>query len=104
MLYLLQVPSSLTLLQSEKELRSRVDLLNKEKQDRLRQLKQRTKVDEQLSGELGLTAFFISQTAVPSEQQLTSLEQHIQELQQEKVTYSYFQLFHHILLSCLGYD
>jgi Ase1/PRC1/MAP65 family protein len=84
---LLQAPEGLTVLQLEKDLRSRVDLLNKEKQDRLRQMKQRTKVDQQLCDALGAVPYFISPNCVPSEQQLSELEEHICSLETEKVIF-----------------
>ena len=82
---LLQAPSGLTVLQLEKDLRSRVELLNKEKQDRLRQMKQRTKVDQQLCDALSSVPYFIPPNSVPSEQQLAELEDHISGLEVEKV-------------------
>lgn len=76
------------MLQLEKDLRSRVDLLNKEKQDRLRQMKQRTKVDQQLCDALGAVPYYLSPSCVPSEQQLAELEEHIHGLETEKVIFN----------------
>ena len=70
----------------EKDLKSRVDALNKEKEDRMRQLKQRTRVDQQLCDTLWSTPFYIAQSTVPSERQLAELEDHIRGLELEKVS------------------
>ena len=83
---MLQHPETLTILQMEKDLRNHVDSLSSVKQKRLAQLRQRLQVDEQLCANLGTTAFHLpSGCVVPTEQQLYDLDEHILELEAEKV-------------------
>ena len=82
----LQAVKSQTILQMEKDLRSHADSLNSVKQKRLQQLQQRLQVDQQLCDSLGKTAFHIpSSCIVPTDQQLADLDEHIRELETEKV-------------------
>jgi len=83
---LLQPLESLTILQVEKDLRSRVDSLSTQKQKRLQQLQQRLDVDEKLCTTLGTAAFHIPpDCVVPTEQQLADFDEHIREQETEKV-------------------
>jgi len=70
----------------EKDLRGRAESLSSQKQLRLQQLKQRLQVDEQLCDSLGMTPFHLPPSCVvPTEQQLADLDEHIRELETEKV-------------------
>jgi len=83
---MVQLSESLTILQMEKDLRSHVDSLSTQKQKRLQQLRQRLQVDEQLCASLGTTPFHIPPSCVvPTEQQLADFDDHIQQLEAEKV-------------------
>jgi len=83
---MVQPSESLTILQKEKDLRSRVDTLSTQKQKRLQQLRERLTADEQLCTSLGTTPFHIPPSCVvPTQQQLADFDQHIQELEAEKV-------------------
>jgi len=76
----------LTILQTEKDLRSRAESLSSQKQKRLQQLQQRLQVDKQLCDSLGMTPFHLPPNCVvPTEQQLAELDEHIRELETEKV-------------------
>jgi len=85
---MIQPSESLTILQTEKDLRGRADTLTSQKQKRLQQLRQRMAVDEQLCESLGKTPFHVPPSCVvPTEQQLADLDEHISELETEKVRY-----------------
>lgn len=76
---------SLTMLQLEKDIRAKVDGLTKEKNDRLKHLKQLTKMDEQLCARLAMTPHYVPSGMVPSTQQLAELEEHIRGLETEQM-------------------
>jgi len=81
-----QPSEGLTILQMEKGLRSRAETLSAEKQKRLEQLRQRLETDEKLCASLGTEPFHVpSSCVVPTEQQLADLDEHISELETEKV-------------------
>jgi len=70
----------------EKDLRSRAETLSSQKQQRLQQLRQRLDVDERLCENLGTTPFHLPPSCiVPTEQQLADLDEHIRDLEMEKV-------------------
>ncbi|ESO04540.1 hypothetical protein HELRODRAFT_78775 [Helobdella robusta] len=79
-----KVPESIAVLQAEKDLRQKVELLHKEKQDRMKKLKALIKEDEELSMELATLPYHILSIAVPSLQELKDFEQHIEEMEKEK--------------------
>lgn len=62
-----------------------MDGLTKEKNDRLKCLKQLTKMDEQLCARLAMTPHYVPSGTVPSTQQLAELEEHIRGLEAEQV-------------------
>nr|XP_014353475.1 PREDICTED: protein regulator of cytokinesis 1-like [Latimeria chalumnae] len=74
----------LTVLQLEKKLRLKVDMLTKEKNERFQELKQLQKQDEELCTWLCSTPYYIPTGCVPSRQQLEELKEHIKSLQEEK--------------------
>lgn len=76
---------TLTMLQLEKDIRSKVEGLSKEKAERLKQLKQMTTMDEVLCAKLAMAPHYVPSGAVPSVQQLAELEEHIRGLEAEQV-------------------
>ncbi|KAI8513726.1 PREDICTED: protein regulator of cytokinesis 1-like isoform X1 [Branchiostoma belcheri] len=76
----------LSILTLEKELRTRVDTLAKEKHDRMKQLSSLREKEQQLCDALCTTPFYIAPDTVPSNDQLAKLRQHISTLQTEKNT------------------
>jgi len=63
-----------------------MDVLAKEKADRLKRLKQLSKVDQQLCENLSATPYQLpGGSSVPSREQLAQLEKHIQGLEEEQV-------------------
>ena len=73
------------MLQLEKELRSRVDSLNKEKHDRVKRHRQLAKVDQKLCDDLCATPYYVPTGAVPTDEQLAEMEEHIKRLEEEQV-------------------
>ena len=62
-----------------------MDVLSKEKHARVKQLRQLKDQDQHLCDVLCATPYYVPSGAVPSDQQLTELKQHITSLEQEKV-------------------
>ena len=69
----------------QKELKTRVDVLSKEKDSRVEQLRQLKDQDQHLCDVLCATPYYVPSGAVPSDEQLTELKQHITSLELEKV-------------------
>ncbi|XP_053146581.1 protein regulator of cytokinesis 1-like isoform X2 [Hemicordylus capensis] len=75
-----QVEADLSILQLEKELRLALDAALKEKQERLKELKQLQEEDQSLCVELCLTPYYIPTGSVPSRLELEELKEHVQNL------------------------
>lgn len=75
---------SLSILQMEKELRTMVDSLTKEKHSRLKKLKQMKDLDQRLCDALCMTPYYIPTGTTPSNEQLDALKTHITSLEEEK--------------------
>uniref|UniRef100_A0A3B4B8Z1 Protein regulator of cytokinesis 1b n=1 Tax=Periophthalmus magnuspinnatus TaxID=409849 RepID=A0A3B4B8Z1_9GOBI len=73
-----------TILQAEKDLRTRVDLLLKEKSKRMEQLKDLLREDLELAEILGTPPSTVSPTNVPSTRTLDDLRQHLANQRKEK--------------------
>ena len=80
-----QPESDLTIIQLEKRLRQCVETMSKEKQERLKLMKSRMKVDQHLCDALNAIPYYIPTGSVPTDQQLDELEQHIRDLESEQV-------------------
>ncbi|KAI2662434.1 Protein regulator of cytokinesis 1 [Labeo rohita] len=79
-----QEDKSNTMLQQEKDLRSHVEVMLKEKNQRMQALKALTEQDQDLCDLLCLQPFSISPGSVPSLEQLEKFRQHISTLTAEK--------------------
>src|SRR6218665_856187 len=73
------------MLQREKDIRSKVDRLTKEKNDRLKYVRQLAKMDEQLCARLAMAPHYVPSGMVTSTQLLAELEKHIRSLEEEQV-------------------
>lgn len=76
------------MLQIEKNLRCRLETLQKEKSDRLRELSDLRRQDEELCVTLCDTPYYIPSSTMPSRTQLQELRAHIKKLSEEKVSSS----------------
>ncbi|XP_041755356.1 protein regulator of cytokinesis 1 isoform X2 [Coregonus clupeaformis] len=79
-----KLEEGLTVLQIEKNLRLRVDVLTKEKGERLKELHGLQQQDKELCVELCITPYYIPTGSMPSRTQLQELREHIQTLSEEK--------------------
>ncbi|XP_041916257.1 protein regulator of cytokinesis 1 isoform X1 [Alosa sapidissima] len=79
-----KLEEGLTILQTEKNLRYRLEALQKEKNDRLRDLKALQLEDEELCVQLCSTPYYVPSNTVPSNEQLKALREHIQDLTAER--------------------
>ncbi|XP_028828432.1 protein regulator of cytokinesis 1 isoform X1 [Denticeps clupeoides] len=79
-----KLEENLTVLQMEKNLRWRLETLQQEKNDRLKELSNMRQQDEELCTELCATPFYIPTGSLPSCEQLQALKEHIQTLAEEK--------------------
>ncbi|XP_073680112.1 protein regulator of cytokinesis 1 [Garra rufa] len=79
-----KLEEDLTVLQMEKNLRCRVESLQKEKNERLRELSDLKKQDEDLCVTLCATPYYIPSGSVPSRTQLQELQEHVKKLDKEK--------------------
>ncbi|XP_070541094.1 protein regulator of cytokinesis 1-like [Ptychodera flava] len=75
---------NLTVLQLEKDLRTQVDKLSKVKHDRLQKLKKLKETEQHLCDVLCTTPYYVPTGSVPSEEQLETLQEHIDSLKSEK--------------------
>ncbi|XP_030622333.1 protein regulator of cytokinesis 1b [Chanos chanos] len=73
-----------TMLQQEKDIRTRLEVMLKEKSQRMQQLKALTVQDQDLCDILCTKPFSISSNSVPSLEQLDSFQKHIASLSEEK--------------------
>ena len=85
--FVFQANPGLTVLQVEKELRSRIDHLKKEKHERLKILKTLKEEEQTLCDALCMTPYYIQSNTTPSGEQLETLRQHITKLTGEKVSF-----------------
>ncbi|XP_051956723.1 protein regulator of cytokinesis 1-like [Xyrauchen texanus] len=79
-----KLEEGLTVLQMEKNLRCHVEYLQKDKNDRLREMNDLRKQDEELCVTLCATPYYIPTGSVPSQTQLQELQQHVEKLCIEK--------------------
>uniref|UniRef100_A0ABM0LVK7 Protein regulator of cytokinesis 1-like n=1 Tax=Saccoglossus kowalevskii TaxID=10224 RepID=A0ABM0LVK7_SACKO len=77
-------PEHFTILQLEKELRTRVDVLNKEKHERLKKLSELKSREQHLCDILCATPYYVPTGSIPSNEQLDTLQEHINSLRTEK--------------------
>ena len=88
LLILLQPSPEVSLLLREKDLRSQVDAMNKEKHDRLKRLKRLAEMDSSISVSLGrepqLLSVYQSQV-VPKEEDLLVYRRQVEEMEKIKV-------------------
>ena len=87
--FAVQVSESLSMVQREKELRTKMESLGREKQDRLKRLKVLKDQDQVLCDTLCCTPYYIPSNSVPSRDQLKELESHIKNLEKEKVGFTF---------------
>lgn len=80
-----QLEEGLTVLQIEKNLRLRVEILTKEKGDRLKELHGLQQQDKELCLELCVTPYYVPTGSMPSRTQLQELREHLKTLSEEKV-------------------
>ncbi|KAM4710296.1 protein regulator of cytokinesis 1-like isoform 2-T2 [Discoglossus pictus] len=78
------VEDGLTILQLERDLRLRLEMLMKEKADRLEQLRQLQQADQELCTDLCVTPYYVPTGSIPSLQQLEELREHIKVQTEEK--------------------
>lgn len=76
----------MSILQLEKELRTKVDSLAQEKHERLKLLRKLKESDQKLCDILCSTPYYIPSGSVPSQEQLEELKKHITKLNEEKET------------------
>ncbi|MCJ8740927.1 hypothetical protein PDJAM_G00064660 [Pangasius djambal] len=79
-----KLEEDLTVLQIEKNLRCRLEALQKEKSERLRELSDLRQQDEELCVTLCATPYYIPTGSMPSHTQLQELRGHIKQLSEEK--------------------
>lgn len=72
-------------MQVEKALRQKVEALKREKKDRLDRLDTLKKTEQLLCDNLATTPMYIPTGTIPSDEQLKSLQEHIQTLLADKV-------------------
>ncbi|XP_077991919.1 protein regulator of cytokinesis 1-like isoform X2 [Glandiceps talaboti] len=73
-----------TVLQLEKVLRTKVDTLSKEKHNRLQKLTDLKQTEQHLCDVLCTTPYYVPTGSVPSQEQLETLQEHIDTLKAEK--------------------
>ncbi|MBN3319283.1 PRC1 regulator, partial [Atractosteus spatula] len=79
-----KIDPNLTVLQLEKDLRTKMEALMKEKNDRLKELETLQQDDNALCTELCATPYYIPTGSMPSRSQLQDLREHIKSLKEEK--------------------
>lgn len=90
-----QEETGVSMLQQEKNIRTQVEALMREKTQRLQQLKVLLEQDQDLSDILCSMSFGISPDSVPSLEQLENFRQHIASQNAEKVR-AHFVVFQHL--------
>ncbi|KAK0052021.1 protein regulator of cytokinesis 1-like isoform X2 [Biomphalaria pfeifferi] len=79
-----KLPATITMVQREKILRSKVEIMTKEKNERLAKYKDLYTVDQKLSTLMHTTSYYIPTGVVPSLEQLKEMEIHVNNLKAEK--------------------
>lgn len=79
-----KVDESMTILQIERDLRVRLELLTKHKNERLEELMLLQKEDQELCSDLCVTPYYIPSGSIPSHKQLEELKEHIRVQSEEK--------------------
>ncbi|XP_077332231.1 protein regulator of cytokinesis 1-like isoform X2 [Lithobates pipiens] len=79
-----KVDESMTILQIERDLRVRLELLTKHKNERLEELMLLQKKDQELCSDLCVTPYYIPSGSIPSHKQLEELKEHIRVQSEEK--------------------
>ncbi|KAM5192870.1 protein regulator of cytokinesis 1-like isoform 2-T2 [Mantella aurantiaca] len=79
-----KIDESLTILQIERDLRVRLELLMKKKDERLEELKLLQQEDQELCSDLCVTPYYIPSGSIPSHKQLEELREHIRAQSEEK--------------------
>lgn len=82
---LFQEEKGISMLQQEKNMRTQVEVLMKEKANRMQRLKMLLEQDQDLCDILCSMPYGIAADSVPSVEQLESFQQHIQNQNEEKV-------------------
>ena len=85
----MQPPTGLKVLKLIKALEAEVQTLRDEKQNRLARAKELRTRDQHLCDVLCATPFYIPSGAVPSQDQLQALSDHIHNLEKEKVAFCF---------------
>lgn len=79
-----KIDDSMTILQIERDLRWRLELLAKQKSDRLEELKILQQKDQELCSDLCVTPYYIPSGSIPSHIQIEELKEHIKVQTEEK--------------------
>ncbi|CAJ0937655.1 unnamed protein product, partial [Ranitomeya imitator] len=79
-----EMEENMTILQIERDLRVRLEVLTKQKTDRLEELKILQQKDQELCSDLCVTPYYIPSGSIPSLQQLEELKEHIKVQTEEK--------------------
>ncbi|XP_073398372.1 protein regulator of cytokinesis 1-like isoform X2 [Dendrobates tinctorius] len=79
-----KIEENMTILQIERDLRVRLEVLTKQKTDRLEELKILQQKDQELCSDLCVTPYYIPSGSIPSLQQLEELKEHIKVQTEEK--------------------
>ncbi len=85
-MHFVQLPKDLVLIDLEECLRGEADALGKEKARRVRMAKELRNEDERVCGRLATKTLFVSREEVPTEQQLSALEDHVIQMERKLVT------------------
>lgn len=75
-----------TILQLEKDLRTQVELMRKQKKERKQEMKLLQEQDQELCEILCVTPYDIDSTSVPSLEELNQFRQHLATLRETKVS------------------
>lgn len=79
-----KVIENMSMVQREKELRLKLETLNREKQERLKTLKRLRDQDQCLCDVLCVTPYYVPTNVTPTREQLQELEAHVKTLEAEK--------------------
>ncbi|XP_050397796.1 protein regulator of cytokinesis 1 isoform X1 [Patella vulgata] len=77
-------PTSLTMIQKEKDLRMKMEALTREKNNRMAEMNTLKEQDQRLCEILCMTPYYIPSGTVPSKEQIKELEKHVTTLQAQK--------------------
>ncbi|XP_072261506.1 protein regulator of cytokinesis 1-like isoform X2 [Pyxicephalus adspersus] len=79
-----KVDDCMTILQIERDLRVRLELLTQKKTERLEELRLLQQKDQELCSDLCVTPYYIPSGSIPSQAQLEELKEHIRAQSEEK--------------------